>query len=56
MIIFTRMIQMDTDGCPQADEVSSQQSPDTAKLMSTDEIGDEQIIGQQQKEKIFIQR
>ena len=53
MIVFTRR---DTDGCPQADGDDGLHSPDTAKLMSTDEIGDEQIIGQQQKEKIFIQR
>ena len=35
------------NGGPQADGVSGQQSPDTAKLMSTDEIGNERIIGQQ---------
>ena len=32
---------------PQADEVGEQQLPDTAKLMSTYEISNERIIGQQ---------
>ena len=35
------------NGGLQSDDVSGQQSPDTAKLMSTDEIGNERIIGQQ---------
>ena len=34
---------------PQADEVGEQQLPDTAKLMSTYEISNERIIGQQFK-------
>lgn len=44
--------QMNTDGhrCPQADEVGEQQFSDTAKLMSTYEISNERIIGQQLKE------
>ena len=39
------------NGGPQADGGDGLHSPDTAKLMSTDEIGNERIIGQQQKEK-----
>ena len=47
MIVFTRMTRRDTDGCPQADGDDGLHSPDTAKLMSTDEIGNERTIGQQ---------
>ena len=39
---------------PQADEVGEQQLPDTAKLMSTYEISNERIIGQQLKKNNYL--
>ena len=39
---------------PQADEVGEQQLPDTAKLMSTYEISNERIIGQQLSKKYCV--
>ena len=41
--VFKRIL----NGGPQADGGDGLHSPDTAKLMSTDEIGNERIIGQQ---------
>ena len=39
---------------PQADGVGEQQLPDTAKLMSTYEISNERIIGQQLKKNNYL--
>ena len=51
---FTRIIRELKEIGPQADEVGEQQLPDTAKLMSTYEISNERIIGQQLSKKYYV--